>query len=224
MVPVNFWTPGAKKPTHLAFLGTLEKTGPVVGVLETMTRAAPRGAVQKAALELIALERAAEMFANPHKWTLTHRGVPAPELGWVDRKVWKDAFGRTLEVTRHFGSDAYRGALLSPSGGLLILREGKDPARLSAQLKREARKLAPGEKGESLLERDGQLWLSRPGDAHKRDLTEFDLAEIEQYEVMSLHEKGGLGLRLNNRLVLAMIREIRRHREKAVRAARKKAS
>jgi hypothetical protein len=47
-------------------------------------------------------------------------------------------------------------------------------------------------------------------EAHPRDLSEERLNDIEQYEFEHLHQ--GEGLRLNGRLVLAMIREIRRHR------------
>lgn len=48
-------------------------------------------------------------------------------------------------------------------------------------------------------------------DAHPRPLTEEQLDEIEQYELECIHESK-LGLRLNGRLVLAMIREIRESR------------
>jgi hypothetical protein len=99
-------------------------------------------------------------FENPHTWKLTYRGKPAPELGWVDRKVWTDAFGRVLEVVRYYGSEDYRATLLSPSGGLLLLREGKDPALLSAQLKREARKLDVTSPGESSWRRTRAVPIS----------------------------------------------------------------
>jgi hypothetical protein len=129
----------------------------------------------------------------------------------VDRREWRDAFGRVLEVTRYFGAGDYWGSLQSPSGGLLAFLEDKDRARLVARLKGEAKKRVPTDVGDSMLEKDGELFLPRPSDAHSRDLTEFDLAVIEQYEVKQLREST-LGLRINNRLVLAMVREIRRHR------------
>lgn len=168
--------------------------------------------MKKALEEYAKLERVAEVFENPHRWTLTHRGVPAPELGWVDRKEWRDPYGRVIEVTRLYGSKTYRATLLSPAGGLLTLREGEDPAKLFAEVKVEARRLNVRESGESLIARGGALHLPRPSDAERRDLTEYDLALVEQVEVEKLRESK-VGLPINPRLVLALVREIRRHRE-----------
>ena len=52
----------------------------------------------------------------------------------------------------------------------------------------------------------------RPDDAHPRPLTDEQLDDIEQYEIEQIRESK-LGLRLNGRLLLAMIREIREHRQ-----------
>jgi len=150
-------------------------------------------------------------FENPHRWKQTWRGKPAPELGWVDRKEWRDPYGRVIEVTRLYGCEDYRATLLSPSGGLLVLREGKDPAQLLRGLREEARRLNVREPGSSLIEEKGELYLTGPSDAHRRDLTEYDLALVEQVEVSKLRESKE-GLPINPRLVLAMVREIRRHR------------
>jgi hypothetical protein len=119
-----------------------------------------------------------------------------------------------LELTHPFGSKEYRVTLMSPSGGLLVLREGKSWQPLVAGVMNEARKLSPGEVGESFLEKVPKTYHVRTGDAHPRDLEEADLFQIEEYEVKCLRESRE-GLRLNGRLVLALIREVRRRRAEA---------
>ncbi len=81
-------------------------------------------------------------MGNRHGWKLTHEEEPAPERGWSAVKGRRDGYGRVIEVTRSYGSETYRGTLVSPAGGVLVLREGRDQARLVRGLKAAAREEA----------------------------------------------------------------------------------
>jgi hypothetical protein len=108
-------------------------------------------------------------------WRLTYPGVPAPELGWVDRRVWEDEFGRVLEITKLYGSEDFQAVLMSPVGGLLVQRQGRSYLSLLRNVRAESLR-RPGGPGRSILMGEEELHLVRTGDPHPRDVTEGDLA------------------------------------------------